>query len=85
MADATYYIDEDVGQDTSEQTGAEDLPYKTLSFAVLKHGDSAKFLTRKSLTGEIPEGSDASARLEFKPVAKAAMKKAGNYAKAQKK
>ncbi|KAF2661721.1 asparaginyl-tRNA synthetase [Lophiostoma macrostomum CBS 122681] len=85
MAEATYYIDEDVGQDISTQTGADDLPYKTLGFAVLTHGDSHKFLSRKSLTGDIPEGSDASARLEWKPVAKAAMKKAVNYAKTQKK
>jgi asparaginyl-tRNA synthetase len=85
MAEATYYIDEDVGQDISTQSGAEDLPYKTLGFAVLTHGESHKFLARKSLTGEIPEGSDASTRLEWKPVAKAAMKKAVNFAKTQKK
>jgi asparaginyl-tRNA synthetase len=85
MAEATYYIDEDVGQDISTQSGAEDLPYKTLGFAVLTHGEPHKFLARKSLTGEIPEGSDASARLEWKPVAKAAMKKAVNFAKTQKK
>lgn len=85
MAEATYYIDEDVGQDVSTQTGDESLPYKTLGFAVLTHGETHKFLHRKSLTGEVPEGSDASVRLEWKPVAKAAMKKAVNYAKAQKK
>ncbi|ORY13295.1 hypothetical protein BCR34DRAFT_481334 [Clohesyomyces aquaticus] len=85
MADATYYIDEDAGQDSKSQTGAEDSPYKTLGFAVLTHGDSAKFLTRKSVTGDVPEGSDASARLEWKPAAKAAMKKAVNYVKTQQK
>lgn len=85
MADKTYYIDEDAGQDTTEQTGAEDLPYKSLGFAVLTHTETPKFLTRKSVTGDIPEGSDASARLEWKPVAKAALKKAVNYAKSEKK
>ncbi|KAF2711690.1 asparaginyl-tRNA synthetase [Pleomassaria siparia CBS 279.74] len=85
MADTTYYIDEDVGQDIEAQTGDEKLPYKTLGFAVLTHGEQPKFLARKSLTGEVPEGSDSSARLEWKPVAKAAMKKAVNFAKAQKK
>ncbi|PSN64260.1 asparaginyl-tRNA synthetase [Corynespora cassiicola Philippines] len=85
MADPTYYVDEDVGQDISEQTGDESLPYKTLGYGVLTHGESAKFLVRKSLTGEIPEGADEGARLEWKPAAKAAMKKAVNFAKAHKK
>ncbi len=85
MADTTYYIDEDVGHDTSEQTGDQELPYKSLGYAVLTRGEEAKFLTRKSVTGEVAEGADATSRLEWKPVAKAAMKKAVNYAKAQKK
>jgi len=85
MAETTYHIDEDVGRDDPTQTGDENLPFKSLGFAVLTHGETHKFLTRKSVTGEVPEGSDASARLEWRPVAKAAMKKAVNYAKAQKK
>lgn len=85
MADATYYVDEDVGQDIDTQPGDESLPYKTLGFAVLTRGEDAKFMARKSLTGEVAEGADASARLEWKPAAKAAMKKAVNFAKAQKK
>ncbi|KAF1945790.1 asparaginyl-tRNA synthetase [Clathrospora elynae] len=85
MAEATYYIDEDVGHDTPEQTGDESLPYKSLGYAVLTRTEVPKFLTRKSVTGEIAEGADASARLEWKEVAKSAMKKAVNYAKAQKK
>ncbi|KAL5420548.1 hypothetical protein PMIN04_006348 [Paraphaeosphaeria minitans] len=84
MAESTYYIDEDVGQDM-DTAGAESTPFKSLGFAVLTHGESHKFLTRKSVTGEVPEGSDASARLEWKPTAKAAIKKAVNFAKAQKK
>ncbi|USP75227.1 Asparagine--tRNA ligase, cytoplasmic [Curvularia clavata] len=85
MAQPTYYIDEDVGQDIAEQTGDESLPYKSLGYAVLTRGETPKFLTRKSVTGEIAEGADASSRLEWKEVAKSAMKKAVNYAKAQKK
>lgn len=85
MAEKTFYIDEDAGQDLTTQTGDESLPYKSLGFAVLTQGETNKFLTRKSVTGEIPEGADATARLEYKPVAKAAMKKAVNFAKAQKK
>jgi asparaginyl-tRNA synthetase len=86
MADTTYfYVDEDVGQDIDTQTGDESLPYKTLGFGVLTRGDDAQFKVRKSLTGELAEGEDASARLEWKPAAKAAMKKAVNFAKAQKK
>jgi asparaginyl-tRNA synthetase len=85
MAEATYYIDEDVGHDIPEQTGDESLPYKSLGYAVLTRGETAKFLTRKSVTGEVAEGADATSKLEWKEVAKSAMKKAVNYAKAQKK
>jgi asparaginyl-tRNA synthetase len=85
MADATYYIDEDVGHDTAEQTGDESLPYKSLGHAVLTRGETAKFKTRKSVTGEVAEGADPSSRLEWKDAAKSALKKAVNYAKTQKK
>ncbi|KAF2878109.1 hypothetical protein BDV95DRAFT_556716 [Massariosphaeria phaeospora] len=85
MAETTYYIDEDVGQDSTSQNGDETSPYKSLGFAVLSHGEWHKFVTRKSDTGDAPEGSDATATSEWKPVAKAAMKKAVNYAKTQKK
>ncbi|KAF2808009.1 cytoplasmic asparaginyl-tRNA synthetase-like protein [Mytilinidion resinicola] len=80
MAEPTFYIDEDVGEDTPSQQGTESSPYKTLGFAVLTHGDSPKFLARKSTSGDVPEGSDAATRLEWKPAAKAALKKAKNYA-----
>jgi asparaginyl-tRNA synthetase len=85
MADAIYYIDEDVGHDTSEQTGDESLPYKTLGFALLTHGETAKYKTRRSVIGEVAEGADPSSRLEWKDATKSALKKAVNYAKAQKK
>ncbi|KAH9861621.1 hypothetical protein J1614_011373 [Plenodomus biglobosus] len=85
MADATYYIDEDVGQDTPEQTGDEKSPYKSLGYALYTRGETATYKTRKSLTGEVAEGADASSRLEWKDAAKSALKKAVNFAKAQKK
>jgi asparaginyl-tRNA synthetase len=65
MAEATYYIDEDVGADLPTQTGEESSPYKTLGFAVFTHGETHKFLARKSLTGEVAEGADPSTRLEW--------------------
>lgn len=83
--EATYYIDEDAGHDTAEQTGDQELPYKSLQYAVLIRGETAKYKTRKSVTGELAEGADPQTRLEWKDAAKAAMKKAVNYAKAQKK
>jgi asparaginyl-tRNA synthetase len=85
MADGTYYIDEDVGHDTTEQTGDESLPYKSLGYAVFTRGETATYKTRKSVTGEVAEGADASSRLEWKDAAKSAMKKAVNFAKTQKK
>jgi asparaginyl-tRNA synthetase len=85
MAETTYYIDEDVGRDEPTQAGDETSPFKSLGFAVFTNGETHKFMTRKSETGEVPEGSDPSTRLEWKPAAKAAMKKAVNFAKAQKK
>lgn len=77
----TIYIDEDVGADSKDQTGTAESPYKTLGYALFAHGESSKYLTRKSKTGDIPEGADESARLEWKAPAKAAMKKAVNLAK----
>ena len=81
MAEQTFYADEDVGTDGPSQPGTETAPFKTLAFAVLTHGEAAKFLVRRSLTGDVSEGADASARLEWRPPAKAAMKKAVSYAK----
>jgi asparaginyl-tRNA synthetase len=52
-----------------------------LGYAIYQRSETAKFLTRKSVTGILEEGQDASARLEWKTPAKAAMKKAVNLAK----
>lgn len=81
IAEQTYYIDEDVGEDVESQAGTESSPYESLGFAVLRRGDSHQFLTRKSTAGAVPEGSNSSAKLEWEPAAKAALTKAKNYAK----
>ncbi|TGZ84318.1 asparaginyl-tRNA synthetase [Ascodesmis nigricans] len=70
------YIDEDVGVDSPETPGTKDVPFKSLVGAISHTYQShpkAKFESRKSLTGEPVE-----TRAEYKPVAKAALKKATN-------
>ncbi|KAI5307500.1 hypothetical protein KEM55_008136 [Ascosphaera atra] len=77
----SYYIDEDVGIDEPIATGTEATPYKTLLYALQQHHESApdaEYFTRKSVTGPLAEGEDESARLTYKPAAKAAKKKALN-------
>ncbi|KAI5793117.1 hypothetical protein EDC01DRAFT_655236 [Geopyxis carbonaria] len=71
---STIYIDEDTGVDSSETPGTQELPFKSL-IGALTHTTkpSAKYETRKSQTGT-PEET----RAEYKPVAKAALKKATN-------
>lgn len=68
------YIDEDAGIDDPETLGTKDVPFKSLLGALIHTSQSApgaKYETRKSLTGT-PEET----RTEYKPVAKAALKKA---------
>ncbi|KAF2457609.1 hypothetical protein BDY21DRAFT_321022 [Lineolata rhizophorae] len=86
MADSIY-IDEDVGIDESSRAGTSDSPFKSLQFAYLQQAEPEKatYLTRKSATGAVPEGSDDAARLEWKPAAKSALKKAHNLFAAQRK
>ncbi|KAG9710559.1 asparaginyl-tRNA synthetase, partial [Aureobasidium melanogenum] len=75
MADKpTIYIDEEKGIDAESATGSEQAPYKSVQYAFLQHADNAQYQVRKS--AEEPE---------WKPAAKAALKKAANYADAQKK
>lgn len=75
MADKpTIYIDEEKGVDASPATGTEQAPYKSVQHAFLQHADNAQYLVRKS--AEEPE---------WKPAAKAALKKAANFADAQRK
>lgn len=79
MADTTkktIYIDEVAGQDVAESAGTEAEPYKSLQFAYVLYTDSVEYLVKKAEKDEEPS---------YKPAAKAALKKAVNYADAQKK
>ncbi|KAB2572082.1 Aspartyl/Asparaginyl-tRNA synthetase class IIb [Lasiodiplodia theobromae] len=75
---ATIYIDEDIGKDEPTQQGTQESPFKTLQFAYLQRPAEASYLTRKS------QSEDEAAK-EWKPVAKAGLKKAVNYYEQQKK
>ncbi|PPJ53006.1 hypothetical protein CBER1_11212 [Cercospora berteroae] len=75
-AKKTIYIDEEIGQDVAETEGTEAKPYKSLQYAYVQHTDSAEYLVKKAEKDEAPS---------YKPAAKAAMKKAVNYAETQKK
>jgi asparaginyl-tRNA synthetase len=73
------YVDEDVGKDDDSADGAETVPYKTLLYAHIKNSplqdQGLQYLTRKSTTGPVSEDGDPSARLEWKPATKSALKK----------
>ena len=84
----SIYIDEDVGKDDSSAHGTESSPYKTLLYALIQHGsaaDAPTYLTRKSETGPVSPDGDPAARLEWKPPAKSAVKKATNAYESHKK
>lgn len=88
MADSskpTIYIDEEVGQDTASASGSEQSPFQSLQFAYVQHTDTVQYLVRKREAEPAAEGQDAVTQSEWKPAAKAALKKAVNYADAQKK
>ncbi|KAK5137970.1 hypothetical protein LTR08_005767 [Meristemomyces frigidus] len=72
------YIDEEIGVDTAEADGSQAKPYKSVQFAYLQHTDQASYLVKNRDKGE-------DAQPEWKAAAKAALKKAANYADAQKK
>ncbi|KAA8902485.1 hypothetical protein FN846DRAFT_986906 [Sphaerosporella brunnea] len=68
------YIDEDAGIDAPQTAGTSDFPFKSLLGALIHTSiPDAEYQTRKSQTGE-----PAETREEYKPVAKAALKKAKN-------
>jgi asparaginyl-tRNA synthetase len=73
----TIHVDEEVGQDSSEADGSQSKPFKSVQYAFLQHGDKAQYLAKKK------EGDENEAT--YKPAAKAALKKAANYADAQRK
>lgn len=81
------YIDEDVGKDDSSADGTEQKPYKSLLHAHIQHPPSIEiqYLQRKSEKGPTSEDGDPAARLEWKPAAKSALKKAGNLYEQHKK
>ena len=83
----TIYIDEDVGKDDSTATGSESTPYKTLVHAFLEHAptDDTQYLMRKSQTDPAGENVDPAAKLEWKPAAKSAVKKATSLYEQRKK
>ena len=86
MSAPPVYIDEDVGRDDDSAVGTEGAPYKTLLHAMIKHPpDTTTYLTRKSETGPVGEDGDESARLEWKPASKSALKKATNLFEQHKK
>ncbi|TKA80481.1 hypothetical protein B0A55_02310 [Friedmanniomyces simplex] len=82
MAEAskqTLHVDEEVGADSTEAAdGSTAKPYKTLHYAYQQHADQAQYLVKS----KDREGDDEA---EWKPAAKAALKKAANYADAQRK
>ena len=86
----TIYIDEVQGKDGSTADGSEQHPYHTLLFAFIQHppspSDGPQYQTRKSeVTGSVSSGGAAESPVEFKPVAKSALKKATNLYEQHKK
>ena len=77
---STIFVDEDVGRDDDAAFGTASTPYKTLLHALIQHPPTktTTYMTRKSVTGPVSEEGDPSARLEWKPATKTAMKKATN-------
>ncbi|KAK4556043.1 hypothetical protein LTR86_006739 [Recurvomyces mirabilis] len=71
------YIDEETGLD-HENSGTQEKPYKTVQYAYIQKNGEASFFTRD------PE-SPPEEGVKWKPAAKAALKKAANYADAQRK
>lgn len=84
---ASIYIDEDVGRDDSTANGSESAPYKSMLHAFSEHPptDGTQYLTRKSQTEPAGENVDPAAKLEWKPAAKSALKKAATLNEQRKK
>merc|ERR1712230_360962 len=77
MAGVEKYVDEAVGFDSTEGDGSQAKPYKSVSYAYLQHGGETTYLVKNKEKGE--------GEPEWKAAAKAALKKAANYADQQKK
>ncbi|CAH0057082.1 unnamed protein product [Clonostachys solani] len=70
---AVIYVDEEKGIDAQDTAGTEAAPFKSLPEAFYRHGAELEYQVKKA-------GEE-----EFKPAAKAALKKAVNYVAQQKK
>ncbi|KAI7217849.1 asparaginyl-tRNA synthetase [Hortaea werneckii] len=77
MVGVEKYVDEAVGFDSTEGDGSQAKPYKSVSYAYLQHGGETTYLVKNKEKGE--------GEPEWKAAAKAALKKAANYADQQKK
>ena len=80
MADTnkrSIHIDEKIGQDSFEADGSQSKPFKSVQYAYVQNTDQASYLVKRQ-----DEGEETAT---YKPPAKAALKKAVNYADAQKK
>ena len=80
MADAAkakVHVDEDVGQDADSADGSEAKPYKSVQYAFVQTDGKGDYLVKRK------SGDEAEA--SYQPAAKAALKKATNYADQQKK
>jgi asparaginyl-tRNA synthetase len=82
MADTAFYVDEAVGKDEPTTDGTQTLPYRTVQFAFLHHGDEAKYLVRKPAT---PDQKEGEASEEWQPATKTALKNAKKYVEQYKK
>lgn len=85
----SIYVDEDVGKDDSSAAGTQDSPYKTLLFAYIQsppgQPDGPQYLIRKSETAIVVDEVDPAGRQEWKPAAKAALKKVATLYEQRKK
>lgn len=70
---AIIFVDEDKGVDADDTLGTEAAPFSSLVQAYLRHGAESEYRVRKNDEDE------------YKPAAKAGLKKAANYASAQQK
>lgn len=88
MADATkqkIYVDEEIGSDAPDTNGTEEKPFKTLSAAFVRHENAVEYLVKKREATPGKDGAPDEVTAEWKPAAKAALKKAVNFAETQKK
>lgn len=72
---ATIYVDETVGTDDAQ--GTKEQPFKTLGQAYLQHADKVSYMVKKQESPDEPA--------DWKPAAKAALKKAVNFAETARK